>query len=95
MTGTLGIIFTAKVIKHIPFVTYWGRYSIMILVTHSLILKVLTPPILKLHLSMALTVILILTTLMFSYQILIPLMKKYLPYVTAQKDVIDVLKYVK
>jgi fucose 4-O-acetylase-like acetyltransferase len=90
MTGTLGIIFTAKVIKHIPFVTYWGRYSIMILVTHSLILKVLSPPILNLHLPMELTVLLILFVLMFSYQLIIPLMKKYLPHVTAQKDVIPV-----
>ena len=94
MTGTLGIIFTAKVIKHIPYVTYWGRYSIMILVTHSLLLKIITPPILKLHLPMALTVILVLAVLMLSYQLLIPLMKKYLPYLTAQKDVIDVSKYV-
>lgn len=92
MTGTLGIIFTAKVIKHIPFVTYWGRYSIMILVTHSLILKILTPAILKLHLPMELTVLLVLVVLMFSYQFLIPLMQRYLPYVTAQKDVIPVTK---
>lgn len=95
ITGTLGIIFTAKVIKHIPFVTYWGRYSIMILVTHSLLLKIITPPILKIHLPISLTVILMLTVVMFSYQFLIPLMQKYLPYVTAQKDVINVSKYVK
>ena len=94
MTGTLGIIFIAKVINHVPFVTYWGRYSIMILVTHSLLLKVITPPILKAHLPMSITVMLVLAILMFSYQLLIPLMKKYLPYVTAQKDVIDVAKYV-
>jgi hypothetical protein len=32
----------------------------------------------------------VLVVVMFSYQLIIPLMKKYLPYVTAQKDVIPV-----
>lgn len=94
VSGTLGIIFLAKIIRHIPFVTYWGRYSIMILVTHSIVLKVIAPLVLKAHLPMTLTAIISFVVLMFSYQLLIPLMKKYLPHVTAQKDVINVSKYV-
>ena len=94
VSGTLGIIFLAKIIRHIPFVTYWGRYSIMILVTHGMVLKVIAPLVLKAHLPMTVTIIVSFVILMFSYQLLIPLMKKYLPYVTAQKDVINVSKYV-
>ena len=67
----------------------------MILVSHGLLLQVFVPLIRKVHLSVPIATIVILTMVMFSYQIIIPLMKKYLPYVTAQKDVIDVLKYVK
>ena len=95
ITGTLGIIFTAKVIQHIPFVTYWGRYSIMILLTHALLLKFYSPLILKLHFPIPITVVVILMITMFSYQFIIPLMKKYLPYVTAQKDLITISKHVK
>lgn len=94
IAGTLGIIFTAKIIQNIPFITYWGRYSIMILVSHSVLLEIVGPLILIMHLPLPLTVILIMIVLMFSYQLIIPLMKKYLPYVTAQKDVINVSKYV-
>lgn len=95
ITGALGIIFTAKVIQHIPFVTYWGRYSIMILLTHALLLKIYPPLILKLHFPMPITIAVILMITMFSYQFIIPLMKKYLPYVTAQKDLIIISKHVK
>lgn len=94
VSGTLGVMFLAKFIGHIPFVTYWGRYSIMILVTHGMVLKVIAPLVFKAHLPLSLTIIISFVVLMFSYQLLIPLMKKYLPYVTAQKDVINVSKYV-
>lgn len=90
MTGTLGIIFTAKMLHTLPFITYWGRYSIMILCTHGLILHVLLPLVHPLHLSAMVTALVLLPIVMFSYQLLIPFMNKYLPYVTAQKDVIKI-----
>lgn len=95
ITGTLSVIFISKMVRDLPLISYWGRYSIMILVSHGLLLQVFVPLIRKVHLSVPIATIVILTMVMFSYQIIIPLMKKYLPYVTAQKDVIDVLKYVK
>lgn len=95
MTGTLGVIFLAKILRNIPLLTYWGRYSIMILVTHALLLQVYIPIGRKLFsgLPQIAMVIVILIATMFSYLLLIPLMKKYIPYFTAQKDLIDVSKY--
>lgn len=92
ITGTLFVIFSAKIIRHLPFISYWGRYSIMILVTHILILQVLSPLLRKAHLPIPVTAVVLLGIVMFSYQLLIPLMKKYLPHVTAQKDVIKINK---
>lgn len=92
MTGTLGVIFTAKVLGNLPFVTYWGRYSIMILVTHALLLQVYMPLAHKFlsGLPRPVMVLVILSATMFSYQLLIPLMRKYIPYFTAQKDLIAI-----
>ena len=92
MAGTLGVIFTAKMLGNLPFVTYWGRYSIMILVTHALVLQVYIPLGRKFLacLPQFMMVVIILIVTMFSYQLLIPLMKKFIPYFTAQKDLINV-----
>ena len=90
LSGTLGIIFLAKYLEDIPFFSYWGRYSIMILLTHGLLLQVYIPIVKKIPVSATLLEIILLLVTMFSYNILIPIMKKYLPYVTAQKDVIPV-----
>ena len=45
-----------------------------------------------LHLPNYATKIVVLLVTMFTYLLIIPLMKKYLPYVTAQKDVFSVPK---
>lgn len=90
MTGTLGIVFLAKLLRDLPFVSYWGRYSIMILVSHSLLIKCYLPLLSKLGLPQPLLLFLAVLAVMFSYQLIIPLMIKYLPHVTAQKDVINV-----
>ena len=90
ITGTLFVIFSAKMIHDLPFISYWGRYSIMILVSHQLILQVFAPLLRKAHLSIPVTIVLLLGIVMFSYQLIIPLMKKYLPHMTAQKDVIKI-----
>ena len=95
ITGTLFIIFSAKIIHNLPFISYWGRYSIMILVSHQLLLQILSPLFRKVPINIPLKIVVLLGVVMFSYQFLIPLMKKYLPYVTAQKDVINLLKFVK
>lgn len=94
MTGTLGVIFTAKLLRDLPFVTNWGRYSLMILCTHGLLLQIFMPLSRKVGLPQYPKALIVLAIVMFSYQLIIPLMKKYLPHVTAQKDVIDVSKHI-
>jgi fucose 4-O-acetylase-like acetyltransferase len=87
--GTMGVIFCAKKLKSLPLVSNWGRYSIMILVTHRMVYQFYNP-LLAYFIGEDKKWIIVLANLictMLSYQLLIPIMKKYLPYVTAQKDV--------
>ena len=87
--GTIGIMYLAKRLNHLPLVSYWGRYSIMILVTHRIVYQVFSP--LAIHLSGGVntgTVLVNMVMTMLSYLLLIPIMKKYLPHVTAQKDIL-------
>ena len=90
MTGTMGCIFIAKLLHDLPFVSYWGRYSLIILCTHALLLQIIMPLARMVELPKYLIAFIVLVVVMFSYQLIIPLMKKYLPHVTAQKDVISV-----
>lgn len=95
MAGTMGVLFTAKLLRDLPFVTYWGRYSLMILCTHALLLQVFMPLSRMVRLPKPIMAFIVLGVVMFCYQLLIPLMKKYLPYVTAQKNVINVSKHLR
>lgn len=88
--GTMAIILFSKKVKHIPVVSMFGRYSIMILVTHSILLRLYD---IMLHYigikePIALWVNLLITLL--SYLVFIPFMKRFMPHVTAQKDIIKV-----
>lgn len=89
VSGTIMILLISKVIKHLPLVSYWGRYSIIILCTHfpikmllMLVFKDVMPDV-----YVRLTVFLL---TMVACHFMIPVMRKYFPYVTAQKDVIKV-----
>lgn len=90
IAGTLFVLIIAKFIKYCPFISYWGRYSIMILCSHLLFISFLSivivsfnlPPILSFIITFALTMVLCHLT--------IPFMRRFLPYVTAQKDVIKI-----
>lgn len=87
MTGTLLVLFTAKLIGRMPLFSYIGRYSIMVLLTHGLLIRLFTP--LCKHLNAAvesnMIIFLLTLTILLSYYLLIPLMRRFLPYVTAQK----------
>ena len=90
--GTLSILFLTKKIIHLPIISYFGRYSICILLTHmpifGLIKKIFgllisdteTCDILNSDFIPALFVL-------FSYIYIIPLMVKYMPHICAQKDI--------
>ena len=86
--SVLAILFLCKIIKHIPFVSYCGRYSIVLLCVHHMIyrpLMVLLPKsgieLLRDKWSIAII------TLLLS-ALCIPVCKKLIPWFIAQKDLI-------
>jgi fucose 4-O-acetylase-like acetyltransferase len=87
--GTLAVLFFSKAVKKIPLVSYFGRYSIMVLVTHGWvqwgIIKILQENHVHWPRPVALAFVFVVTMLL--YLGIIPLMKRFLPHVTAQKDV--------
>ena len=93
--GALSIILLAKVIKSIRWFNYIGKYTIILLLLHEpvyvLVLKVLN----YLGIDNAYTKALIcLVITMGILTLLIPVCVRWLPYVTAQKDLIKVSRYV-
>ena len=88
-SSVIALLLLCKSIKHLPVVSYIGRYSIISLCLHHLIyrplqLVVRTIPIL--HEYENYIVALLTTTTCLA---VIPLCIRYLPYVTAQKDCIS------
>ena len=89
LLGTLAVLFLSKVVKRIPLVSFLGRYSIMVLVTHGWvqwgIIKVLREYHVHWPRPVALAFVFALSVLL--YLGIIPFMKKFMPHVTAQKDI--------
>lgn len=86
--GTMGIILTAKKLIKLPLVSYWGRYSIMILVTHRVVYQIYAPLIKAIYEKVDFgTVVVNLVLTMMTYLLLIPFMQRFLPHVTAQRDI--------
>lgn len=92
--GTLAVLFLAKMIGRLPFISHWGRYSIIILCTHRILLNPLVLLADKFGviatLGRPLCVLMILIVVMFSYELIIPLCVRFIPWFTAQKDLIKV-----
>ena len=89
--AAVAVILLAKVIKHIPWVTYVGRYSIMLLIFHEPVYAVVIYLLDKCHLPrgyfFAFTTFVVTSAIL---TLLIPFCKKFLPMFTAQKDLIKV-----
>lgn len=85
--GTLMTLFLSKRIGAIPIVSYLGRYSIIILCTHILLIKAFICLFFS-NMSAAIAATLLFVILVVSELALIPIFRKYLPHVTAQKDLI-------
>jgi len=91
ITGVLSVIFLSKIIKWVPLVSYFGRYSIIILVTHMPILQRLIPYLKHFEWQpWYITLLVGSLVTMFLYIFIIPLMRKLFPHVTAQKDAIPI-----
>ncbi len=87
--GGLSVILYSKVIKTLPWISYFGRYSIVILCTHSLYIKLVLDiaGFFGFHLNLAIKC-LEFVFLMFLYRYTISFFIKYCPHVFAQKDVL-------
>lgn len=91
--GVLAVLLLLKRIKKIPVISYYGRYSIVILCTSYLVyspLRVILPKLI--HVSALNVDYIVFLVTMFLEYFIIKFCIAYLPYVTAQKDVIKVSK---
>lgn len=92
LSGALAILLLSKAIGKIPLVSYFGRYSIMILVTHGWVQWAIIKILWECHIywskNVSLAFVFIVTMLL--YLGLIPFMRRFMPHVTAQKDVFKV-----
>lgn len=88
ISGTMIILLLSKHIKRIPYISYIGRYSIMILLTHYALLKLISKYLLdKIPHNLSTCIIAFLLVLTIS-SLFIPIFCKYLPTITAQKDML-------
>ncbi len=89
LASVFAILFVCKAIRYLPFVSYFGRYSIIPLCIHRLTYKPVKA--ILVHCPDYITeyqdIIITIAPIVICY-FLIPVCKKYLPYVTAQKDLI-------
>lgn len=88
--GTLAVLQLSKMIGRLPFVSYCGRYSIMILLIHRPIVSQFTALFIRLGIPTGWGILLVFVLTMAICSSLIPFLKKYCGYVTAQKDLLKV-----
>ena len=90
MTGTIFILLLARVLNYMPLFSYIGRYSIIVLLTHGIIIRLLTPSYnyLSQYISITNTTMLMTVILLLSYYLIIPIMCCYLPFFTAQRPLL-------
>lgn len=87
--GTVMILSIARAAGRIRLISYWGRYSIIILCTHCPVMLTLIH-FLESHIDGMVSVpVYFLATMLISIPVIM-FMKKYMPHVTAQKDVIPI-----
>lgn len=89
-----GVLLLCKFLGHIPFVSWLGRYSIIVLVTHMWLRDLVMTAIKKIYAPASDDIIGIITLLLVVglMGVIIPFCKKHLPHITAQKDLIN-LRY--
>ncbi len=90
LCGIMAVLFMSKQITRLPGISYFGRYSIIILVTHFFLFPYVRRGVDLLALSIIPTLLITFVLTMLCYLGIIPVFIKYLPYITAQKDLIKV-----
>ena len=92
LLGTLGVLLLSRGIRWLPVISYIGRYSIIVLCTHMAIVKAVTAALCKLPLGLdnvGIVPSLVVLTLTIVCSVLCCwLLSRYLPWFTAQKDLI-------
>lgn len=89
--GSISMLLFSKLIGSFPVVNYIGRYSIIVLGTHSFFIGIYTPILVRLtHGEVFLTKLLLMFAVIVSCILCIYLMRRFLPYLVAQKDLISV-----
>lgn len=86
--GSIGVLLTCKVISRLPLISYIGRYSIVVLGIHHVIIEGLKSLMLNIHLSPLCLHAVILAIVLILSLASIYLLKKYVPFLIAQKDII-------
>lgn len=86
--GTIMIILIAKCIGTIPILTYYGRYSIIILCTHYLLYTGLNHYLFHYFEDGLFKFLCIFIIIMLFELVCIPILKRFLPYATAQKELL-------
>lgn len=87
--SVMAVLLLCKIVKRVPFVSYCGRYSIILLCTHHLFYRPIKLVLMKLEfvpMEYVVWITAILTLLCCYVSILLCI--KYIPYFTAQKDLI-------
>lgn len=84
--GSLFILILSKLVKRVVFLNFVGRYSIMILLVHYVIIRYISPVVLDRVNDNNIACIIVFIVTVTACSILIPFFRKYMPYVTAQKD---------
>lgn len=88
--GTLMIMLIAKILQKVSFISYIGRYSIIVLCTHMVVMQAIALIVKKIITNDYAQAGCVFIFTVACNLIIIPLCLKFLPYVTAQKDVIKI-----
>lgn len=89
IAGTMMVLMVSKAIKRLPLVSYWGRYSIIILCVHMPVMKILNYFIDGRIAGRWLLLVVFVVAMGISH-LFIPLCRRFLPWFTAQKDLIKI-----
>lgn len=85
-----------KYVRHLPYISYLGRYSIIVLVTHGLIHNILNRSVrhlIGLNIEESTFDLILLAVIIASMVVVIPFCRKYLPYITAQKNLSEKIQF--
>ena len=88
IVGTLMVLTIAKLVNKLPLVSYWGRYSIIVLCTHMPIYQALGRVLDYVGITGGWGFVVDFLGTMLIELAVIPFCIRFLPYVTAQKDVL-------